>query len=83
MGGRVSPHQAEELSEFFLFVFPKDNTYGLCQFHGSRIEQGFSPLPLPTVKFKHPAHSSLWNASGCQLSKSVLESPEFSKDCAD
>lgn len=83
MGRESMSHQAAELSEFFLFLFPMDNTYGLCQSCGSRLGQGFSPFPHRTVKFKRPAHSFLWNASGCQLDKIVLESQKLSKDCAD
>lgn len=83
MGRESMSHQAAELSEFFLFLFPMDNTYGLCQSCGSRLGQGFSPFPHHTVKFKRPAHSFLWNASGCQLDKIVLESQKLSKDCAD
>lgn len=76
-GGSRSPSGNRTLKEFFLFLFLTDSPYGLCQSHSSSLEL------FPTVKFKHPAHSFLWNASGCQLSKTVLESPELSNNCAN
>lgn len=83
MRGR-SPSSSRTVKEFFLFLFPVDSPYGLCQFHGSRLEHRLPLSPTPTVKLKHPAHSFLWNASECQLSKIVLPSRlQISEDTAD
>lgn len=72
-----SPSSNRTVKEFFLFFFPMDNSYGLCQPRSSSLE------PFSTVKFKHPSHSFFWNASAYHLSKIVPESPELSKDGAN
>ena len=71
MAGR-SPTSSRTVKEFFLFIFLMNNPYGLCQSHGSKLEQEFLPFPHPHSEIQ--ASSFLWNASWYQLSKIVIVS---------